>query len=218
MSTLTVVIHPLSVALGVLGFQHQLTVSSTALMHAFSDPSERILQHGAADILVGTLVNANNQYFTGRVGRGCFTRGERMVDLKSGLPTEAKLSRVLAPTSRWCAGQGATQAGRARPEFGAEEGELDAVEERQGFKAGQSEQPFWPQDQLVSDMAIHLALMVEQLGLSASPNDWTQVRPSWHDCRSSVQPFWARPLAVSKDTHKTSLHAFIHALARDETP
>ena len=41
------------------------------------------------------------------------TRWERMVDLKSGLPTEAKLSRVLAPTARWGAGQGATQAARA---------------------------------------------------------------------------------------------------------
>ena len=90
--------------------------------------------------------------------------------------------------SHCCAWQGAAQASRARPEFGAEEGELDAVEEQQGFKAGQSEQPFWPQDQLVSDMAIHLALMVEQLGLSASPNDWTQVRPSWHGtcCHCSI--------------------------------
>ena len=88
---------------------------------------------------------------------------------------------MLVVPSQHSAGQGAAQAGRARPEFGAEEGELDAVEERQGFKAGESDKPFWPQDQLVSDMAIHLALMVEQLGLSASPNDWTQVRPSWRD-------------------------------------
>ena len=73
------------------------------------------------------------------------------------------------------------RAARARPEFGAEDGELDAVEEQRKFKAGQTEQPFWPQDQLVSDMAIHLALMVEQLGLSASPNDWTQVRSSQYN-------------------------------------
>lgn len=88
--------------------------------------------------------------------------------------------------SHYCAWQGATQAGRARADCGAEEGDLDAVEGQQGFKAGRSEQPFWPQDQLVSDMAVHLALMVEQLGLSASPNDWTQVRSSWHDCRTSI--------------------------------
>ena len=64
---------------------------------------------------------------------------------------------------------------RAGAEAGAEEAELDGVEAR--GRPGETK-PWWPQDQLVSDMAIHLALMVEQLGLSASPNDWTQVRCS----------------------------------------
>lgn len=96
--------------------------------------------------------------------------------------TEADITERSLPQD-WCAWQGApqTKAAGARAEFGAEEGELDPVEEQRKFKAAEAEQPFWPQDQLVSDMAIHLALMVEQLGLSASPNDWTQVRSSWHD-------------------------------------
>ena len=105
--------------------------------------------------------------------------------------------------------QGAPQetAAGARPEFGAEEGELDAEEEQPKFKAGETEQPFWPQDQLVSDMAIHLALMVEELGLSASPNDWTQVRSSRHDFQ--CQPFMTHPLAVSVAIHTAHLHALL---------
>ena len=36
-------------------------------------------------------------------------------------------------------------------------------------------QRWWPADRLISDMALELALTVEQLGLAASPSDWDQV-------------------------------------------
>ena len=115
---------------------------------------------------------------------------------------DAKASSTCLRIMCW---QGAPrdEAARAGAEFGAEDGELDAVEEQGKFKAGQTGQPFWPQDQLVSDMAIHLALMVEQLGLSASPNDWTQVRFSWHDTHCSVQPISEVVIAY----HTADMHA-----------
>ena len=49
------------------------------------------------------------------------------------------------------------------------------LEDRPRDKVMKARQPWWPADRLVSDMALELALTVEQLGLSASPSDWDQV-------------------------------------------
>ena len=49
------------------------------------------------------------------------------------------------------------------------------LEDRPRDKVLKARQPWWPADRLVSDMALELALTVEQLGLSASPSDWDQV-------------------------------------------
>ena len=77
-----------------------------------------------------------------------------------------------------CCWQGARPAGRARAAAEDGEGEAEAdrdLEDRPRGKAMKARQPWWPADRLVSDMALELALTVEQLGLSASPTDWDQV-------------------------------------------
>ena len=74
--------------------------------------------------------------------------------------------------------QGLRPPGRARAaaEDGDGEGEMDRdLEDRPRGKMMKARQPWWPADRLVSDMALELALIVEQLGLSASPSDWNQV-------------------------------------------
>ena len=81
-------------------------------------------------------------------------------------------------------------------EFDAEEVDLDPMDGQRDYnQAAKTGQPWWPQDQLVSDMALKLALMVEQLGLSASANDWTQVCFSTQaqSLHSSTTDFLAGP-------------------------
>ena len=81
--------------------------------------------------------------------------------------------RCIAPAGR----------GRGRPGEHAQQGrtatgtgEMDRdLEDRPRDKVLKARQPWWPADRLVSDMALELALTVEQLGLSASPSDWDQV-------------------------------------------
>lgn len=52
---------------------------------------------------------------------------------------------------------------------------MTILEEQAQFEALKARQSWWPEGQLVSDMALRLAVMVEQLGASASPSDWAQV-------------------------------------------
>ena len=78
------------------------------------------------------------------------------------------------------------------------------LEDRPRDKVLKARQPWWPADRLVSDMALELALTVEQLGLSASPSDWDQV---W-------LPLWSQPLR----SRITPLHVvtspFMHSVVR----
>ncbi len=65
---------------------------------------------------------------------------------------------------------------RAGADLEALDGENEPHEPRGGEDESRVQEPWWPQDQLASDMALRLALMVEQLGASALPADWSQVR------------------------------------------
>ena len=81
----------------------------------------------------------------------------------------------------------------ARQRAGADleglDGEDEPLEPRGGEEERRVKEPWWPQDQLASDMALRLALMVEQLGASALPADWSQVRPkAIHSCQPCPMP------------------------------
>lgn len=93
--------------------------------------------------------------------------------------------------SRVAGAQGLRPAARQRA--GADLEGLDGEDEPLELRGGEDErrvkEPWWPQDQLASDMALRLALMVEQLGASALPADWSQVRPKGiHSCQPCPMP------------------------------
>ena len=86
----------------------------------------------------------------------------------------------------------------ARQRAGADleglDGEEEPPEPWRGEDERRAKEPWWPQDQLASDMALRLALMVEQLGASALPADWSQVRPKAnHSCQLGPMPTSSLP-------------------------
>jgi len=77
-----------------------------------------------------------------------------------------------------------------------DEDDLEAVRARFAAVEIKKSQPWWPQDRSVAELALQMALVVEQLGCSPTIGDWTQVRSAAtdqirrciHTCRHFLLP------------------------------